>query len=99
MPALLTLPGGHSEWEPPDPIPNSVVKTLSADDSMGGSPCESRSLPGNKVQMVGGRHWSNSTSVVENGLASEGPHIRLLNDLSMRFVPVAKPGDYKMIVI
>jgi hypothetical protein len=28
------LPGGHSEWEPPDPIPNSEVKLLSADDSM-----------------------------------------------------------------
>ena len=29
------LPGGYSEWEPPDPIPNSEVKTLSADDSVG----------------------------------------------------------------
>ena len=29
------LPGGHSEREPPDPIPNSEVKTLSADDSTG----------------------------------------------------------------
>ena len=29
------LPGGNSEWEPPDPIPNSEVKTLSADDSVG----------------------------------------------------------------
>src|SRR3972149_9225825 len=29
------LPGGHSEREPPDPIPNSEVKTLSADDSLG----------------------------------------------------------------
>jgi hypothetical protein len=29
------LPGGHSEWEPPDLIPNSEVKTLSADDSVG----------------------------------------------------------------
>jgi hypothetical protein len=28
------LPGGHSEWEPPDPIPNSEVKTLSADGSV-----------------------------------------------------------------
>ena len=28
------LPGGHSEREPPDPIPNSEVKTLSADDSV-----------------------------------------------------------------
>ena len=27
--------GGHSEREPPDTIPNSVVKTLSADDSVG----------------------------------------------------------------
>ncbi len=29
------LPGGHSEWEPPDPFPNSEVKLLSADDSVG----------------------------------------------------------------
>ena len=29
------LPGGYSEWEPPDSIPNSVVKLLSADDSVG----------------------------------------------------------------
>jgi hypothetical protein len=28
-------PGGLSEWEPPDPIPNSEVKLLSADDSVG----------------------------------------------------------------
>jgi hypothetical protein len=40
------LPGGHSEREPPDPIPNSEVKTLSADGSAGFSLCESRSLPG-----------------------------------------------------
>src|SRR5467141_1451721 len=29
-----SLPGGHSEWEPPDPIPNSEVKTLCADGSV-----------------------------------------------------------------
>ena len=29
------LPGGHSKWEPPDPISNSEVKLLSADDSVG----------------------------------------------------------------
>ena len=35
-PALVTaLPGGHSEREPPESIPNSEVKTLSADDSVG----------------------------------------------------------------
>ena len=28
------LPGGHSEREPPDPIPNSEVKTFSADGSV-----------------------------------------------------------------
>src|SRR6185295_1601550 len=27
-------PGGNSEWEPPDPIPNSEVKTLRADGSV-----------------------------------------------------------------
>ena len=36
IPACLSgLPGGYSEWEPPDSIPNSVVKLLSADDSVG----------------------------------------------------------------
>jgi hypothetical protein len=28
------LPGDHSEWEPPDPISNSEVKPLRADDSV-----------------------------------------------------------------
>ena len=30
-----SFPGGHSELEPPDPIPNSEVKRFSADDSVG----------------------------------------------------------------
>ena len=30
-----SLFGGHSELDPPDPIPNSEVKRLSADDSVG----------------------------------------------------------------
>ena len=30
-----SLSGGNSEWEPPDPIPNSEVKLLSADGSTG----------------------------------------------------------------
>lgn len=30
-----SLPGKISEWEPPESIPNSEVKTLSADDSVG----------------------------------------------------------------
>ncbi len=35
--ALSTkLLGDNSEMEPPDPIPNSVVKRLSADGSVGG---------------------------------------------------------------
>ena len=32
---ITSLPGGHSKWEPPDPIPNSEVKLLCADDSVG----------------------------------------------------------------
>ncbi len=32
---LTDLPGGNSEWEPPDPFSNSEVKTLSADGSVG----------------------------------------------------------------
>jgi hypothetical protein len=30
-----SLLGGHSELDPPDPIPNSEVKRFSADDSVG----------------------------------------------------------------
>ena len=33
--------------------------------------------------------------VVEDGLASNGPHVRLLKDLGMNFVLGAKPGDHK----
>ena len=36
--------GDHSERAPPDPISNSEVKPLSADDSVG-FPCESRTSP------------------------------------------------------
>lgn len=32
---LHQLPGDNSEREPPDPISNSEVKPLSADDSLG----------------------------------------------------------------
>ena len=32
--------------------------------------------------------------MVEDGLASNGPHIRLLQELGMRFVLGAKPGDH-----
>ena len=32
---VYQFPGSHSKWEPPDSIPNSEVKTLSADDSVG----------------------------------------------------------------
>ena len=32
---LTSFPGGNSEREPPDPISNSEVKTLSADGSVG----------------------------------------------------------------
>jgi len=32
--------------------------------------------------------------VLEDGLASNGPHIRLLNELSMSFILGAKPGDH-----
>ena len=39
------MPGDNREWELPETIPNSEVKTFLADDSMD-IPCESRSLPG-----------------------------------------------------
>ena len=43
-------PGDQSEREPPDPIPNSAVKPLSADDSAAPLWCESRSSPGSLLQ-------------------------------------------------
>ena len=33
-PLATDMPGGHSEWEPPDPFPNSEVKTPCADASV-----------------------------------------------------------------
>ena len=45
--------GGYSEGDPPVPIPNTVVKPFSADDTSGATPRESRSLPGFLSQ---GRH-------------------------------------------
>ena len=41
---MTSLSGGNSERVPPDPISNSEVKTLCADDSVG-FPRESRTLP------------------------------------------------------
>ena len=40
------FPGGHRRGETPVPIPNTVVKTSSADGTSGVAPWESRSLPG-----------------------------------------------------
>ena len=41
-----SLSSDNSEWEPPESISNSAVKTLSADDSVEANPCESRSSLG-----------------------------------------------------
>ena len=35
---IKRLSGGYSEGEPPVPIPNTVVKPFSADDTSGGDP-------------------------------------------------------------
>ena len=35
--------------------------------------------------------------VVEEGLASNGPHINLLKGLDLRFILGAKPGDHKFL--
>jgi hypothetical protein len=37
--------GGHGEGETPDPIPNSAVKPLSADDTTRATAWESRTPP------------------------------------------------------
>jgi D-hexose-6-phosphate mutarotase len=39
-------PGGHGGGVTPVPIPNTAVKTASADGTWGESPWESRTLPG-----------------------------------------------------
>ena len=53
----LRLPGGNSEREPPDPIPNSEVKTLCADGSVACKPCQSRSLPGSSCKKAPVREY------------------------------------------
>jgi hypothetical protein len=45
--------GNYGEKVTPVPIPNTEVKLLSADGSWGLSPCESRTLPGNKSPFWG----------------------------------------------
>ena len=35
--------------------------------------------------------------LVEDGLASNGPHINLLKGLDLRFILGAKPGDHKFL--
>ena len=46
---FLLLPGGSSEVAPPVPIPNTVVKRLSADDTALVTEWENRSPPGGKL--------------------------------------------------
>ena len=55
-----SLPGGYSEREPPDPIPNSEVKTLCADGSVpfghvrvGHCQASQRETPGDPMVSVG----------------------------------------------
>ena len=55
---INSLPDDHSECEPPDPIPNSEVKPLSADGSVG--------LPHVRV---GHRQASKSKRAIPHGVA------------------------------
>ena len=50
------LLGEHSEREPPDPIPNSEVKPLSADDSVAGCHVKvgHRQAPNTKAHLMMG---------------------------------------------
>ena len=45
---MRVAPGDSSGVVPPVPIPNTVVKRSSADDTEGETPLENRSLPGAK---------------------------------------------------
>ncbi len=49
---LTVLSGGFSETVPPVPIPNTVVKRLSADDTALSRVWENRSLPGGILVLV-----------------------------------------------
>ena len=69
LPRVSTsLPGGNSEREPPDPIPNSEVKTLCADGSVAASHarvghCQASSAnpsPGNRRGVL--RFWASRIS-------------------------------------
>ena len=51
---MIINPGNHNGGETPDPIPNSEVKPSSADGTAGGTPWESRSLPGFFLPKKGG---------------------------------------------
>jgi hypothetical protein len=74
MPGIgrTSLLGDHSEREPPDPIPNSAVKPLSADDSVAG--CHAKvgnrqaltSRPGLKPGLFFARHEGKASLTKES---------------------------------
>ena len=61
-PVTPQLPGGYTEGETPDPIPNSEVKPLRADGSDPARDRESRSPPGFLLPVV--HHISDQWSVI-----------------------------------
>ena len=42
-------------------------------------------------------HPHRKRMILADGLASNGPHIKLLHQLNMRYIPGAKPGDHKFL--
>ena len=70
---------------PPEPIMRSDGDTK--------NDCE-RNAAKRLLRDVRREHPHLRLMVVEDGLASNGPHIRLLQELGMRFVLGAKPGDH-----
>ena len=70
---------------PPEPIMRSDGDTK--------NDCE-RNAAKRLLRDVRREHPHLKLMVVEDGLASNGPHVRLLQELNMRFVLGAKPGDH-----
>lgn len=73
-------------------MPEPILKG----DGSGKNDCE-RNAARRLLQRVRRNHPHLRLLVVEDGLASNGPHIRLLESLDMRYVLGAKEGDHRFL--
>jgi hypothetical protein len=72
------MSGGNGGGETRVPIPNTTVKTSSADDTWGGSPWESRTPPGKRAKELSayalGSFMYNQTSECEHMVQVSNPY-------------------------